>query len=302
MSYLDKVSNIHTLDETSSVMNENYSYSDFMRDIVMMECTINETINSHAKESNRIAFELLTEDSSNNALIIKENSENLMDKLKKLWNKISEMFTRAINSIFTKLGNYVNRDKLWIKMNKKKIMNAKLVYNSESSDPNTISVAYDKLACHENLFKKFDDSKLNIEKFIGVQNINNYFKDKFIGAHINISLDDINSSKSLLISNFDSACDKILDTKNEIANIKRSAPTKLTDDELKKYRESTETAVKVCKEKINVLNLYCLQIKNILNKFLDSDEANSSARHAKTNDDITASGPIGPINVRGGNK
>ena len=112
-----------------------YSYEEFMEDMLLIETAINNTVNKYCRTINEYAIEKVLNEGANTEPKydddIKEEKESIIEKLKKLWQRIVDSFFKMVDSIYNWIYERVVLEKRFIEKNKDYIMRTTLVYGKD---------------------------------------------------------------------------------------------------------------------------------------------------------------------------
>ena len=197
MSYLDTISMIHTLDD-NDVISENYSYSDYKNDCLMIESSMYHEINKIADEMSVDSIHALCEGAIIDTEQVKD-SKKYADSVKKdKTDKIIDRAIKCINSQYNKTHNIISKKIDFVDSHKNDIMNTTIsnsYYKCEGkckkvSDVSSYSKLVNKFTYTD--FIKVDSSDKDSAKY---KKMYNKIVADMIGAESVLTADKINSGK-----------------------------------------------------------------------------------------------------------
>ena len=282
MSFINKI--ITPYDELLEESFDSYSYSDYALDMLNIEKSLNEAINTYLRTINESAIELLLEDnsSSTDLMVINNNAKDELDsKLKKIWEDIKSAFVRVINNIYNWFYEQVVLKTKYIKSYEEEILKTTIVYGKQTQavyktdgslamDPFVVTLpqyeldSYSKLLDFKSINPLMTEVELskycNDDGIVNKDEIYNFYHDTMLGSKTKLSIEKINSSKKVLIDNLNKVYNGVKSRKEEISKIKSiKIPKNLTNNQVISLRAYIKVLLEFCKEDSKLLRLF---IKN----------------------------------------
>lgn len=248
MSYLDAISKIRSLDEC--VEFENYSYDQYLQDMSMLECSMYHEINKVADESSIEAIKALTEGVEIDPDMMKDTKLLTESIANEASDKASDKSYKQLMSQYTHARKCIDQTLDFISIHKKDIEHTTI--SSNYTHYNGKCKKVDDVQSYELILKKFSPSVIK-------DSDNN--KGVLLGSKAELTADDINSKKDILMKNI-SSIDKFVNSYNKRETIKfdKISPS-----------ECIKEMIKV-KNTYSEIIKYCIETKKLLNKFVSYDE------------------------------
>jgi hypothetical protein len=291
MSFIKQLA---TVNECGAVVNNNTgcTYDAFMTEMLNIENSINEAVNTFNRLINTDAITALLEDSEMSTEVHKNN---LLGKLKSAWAKIVEWFFKMLDTVWNYIYEQVVIQSKFIDKHKDDIMRTTVIYkkvkseiiNSDGSKGDKIEISisepsmntYSKLLA-PNFIEPFMD-KSDLKDYIGENNrvdtnkLYNYYKDTILGTMKDIDIDDINSGKGKLIEGIKNRYNDVKSRKSQIISIRKKyqiPPKELTPEAVKEFQSLSMAQVESLKAYNRVTLDYCKASVSILKKFIKNAE------------------------------
>lgn len=306
MAFIDQLQNMNS--DGTLVMSEasTYSYAQFMDDMLLIESSINDILNNYYRTINETAIEnILNEDSTELAVIKKEEKESTIAKLKAAWEKIVDAFFRMLDSLYNWIYEQVILQKKFIDKHRADIMRTRVIYKNVKSSVlfadgtkivdfvNTVSEpdieTYEKMLHPEfitPLISKSELDEFTTDGKVEPKKIYEFYKDTVLGDTRRIDIEDINSKKKELIDNIDKVYSEVKKRKAIIINTQKKTPPKdIKPEELREFQLEVMNEVLSLKAYNKVLLDYCKASVSILKKFIkSSDKAESGKKEDNSNE------------------
>lgn len=292
MSFIEQVA---TFNECGTIINgsEGCSYDTFMTEMLNIEKSINEAVNTFNRLVNTDAISALLEDGGE--LSTQLHKDTLLTKLKSAWNKIVELFFQMLDTAWNWIYEQVVLQTKFIDKHRDDIMKTTLIYGKqkiEVLDADGKKIAkYNKMVSQSyiNTYSKImnpnfieplmSESELkdyiNENGRIDNKKLYDHYKDTILGNSINIDIDDINKGKSDLINGVKNRFNDVKTRKSKIISIRKkyqNPPKELTPEAVKEFQTISMAQVESLKIYNRVTLDYCKGATSILKKFIKNTE------------------------------
>ena len=293
MAFIDKISCSYDdlLIESGMCNSNKYTHTDYIKDILEIEKAIHEATSTYLRTVNESAIRVILEDASSTDLVA--INDNVKDKLssdyKSIWEKIQEVFFKAVNSIYSWFYDQVVLHTSYIEKHKSDIMKTTIIYEKQREqvlDSNKKVIAdftvkmsqpelkiYSKLInfdsitplMRENELKDYLDDDGNIKK----EDIFEYYKSSMLGNEDYVSISTINNSKEKLLSNLTKVYNGVKSRRQEVSKLRtQKVPSSLSEEDIQRYKKFTNNQVISLKEYIKVLLIFCKEDSKLLRLFI----------------------------------
>ena len=247
MSYMKLTANIHSLNESVDI---DYSYENFLRDMVMLENSLYTEINNHAQVINESAVTLITSGISD------INPIEEKDKLTTNMNKITETIIDSVKNEVISISNKVMSKLSYIKIpenDMSTISNIILTNNKSDDSAYTKYIDIPYINVPLSAITEIDNAK-------SLNDIHNTDSCK------SLSIEEFNEAKNMLIRNYNFICNDI----KSIINILLTYADSLncdkynTDDEISNLIKSSISTIKMYRKSLHEDFLYLNSIIGLL--------------------------------------
>jgi hypothetical protein len=285
MSFIEQVA---TLNECGTIVNgvTGCTYDTFMTEMLNIEKSINEAVNTFNRLVNTDAISTLLEGGETSSQLHKDT---LLTKLKNAWNKIVELFFQMLDNICNWIYEQVVLQTKYIDKHKDEIMKKNLVYGKENDESynkdevimvsNPSINSYSKITKPnfiEPLMTKSElDKYMNDSGKIDRVKLYDYYKDIILGEVTDFGIELVNQHKSDLISGVKDRYNDVKTRKAKIISIRKKyqSPSKdLTPEDVKEFQNISMAQIESLKAYNKVTLDYCKGATSILKKYIKSEK------------------------------
>jgi hypothetical protein len=292
MSFIEQVA---TINECGTIVNgiNGCTYDTFMTEMLNIEKSINEAVNTFNRLINTDAISSLLEDGGELSTV--HHKDTLLLKLKAAWNNIVDLFFQMLDTIWNWIYEQLVLQVNYIDKHKEDIMKTTVIYGKHNAeivdtDGKTINKyttyinepyinTYSKIL-NPNFIEPFMDINelnkyMNDNGRVDTKKIYEYYKDTILGDLNNIDIDDINDKKADLIKDIKSRFSDVKSRKKEVISIRKKyqiPPKELTPSAVKEFQSISMAQIESLKAYNRVTLDYCKAATSILKKFIKNSK------------------------------
>lgn len=283
------------MNECGTLINtDNTSYSDFMEKMLELKSELCEAVNLYNRIVNENAISILLEDGGNNEVAIYEK-ENLLQKIKKIWENIVEWFFKRWDSLVNWLYEQIVIQKKYIEKHKNDIMNTTIIYGKQPYDvldsdgdyksSGKIWMAQYEIQSYKNILNpdfvepivEFNELNkyMDNDNKLKTNDLLEYYKNNILGNEAKIKISSINSAKADLIKSIGDRYDEVKKRKAKIIAIRKryqNPPKNVTPEEVAKFQNDSIAQIKSLELYNKVTVMYCKEVVKILKLFIKNTD------------------------------